>query len=225
MDSRRRKPLITVALVILSLPIIATIYGCARPATTVVSSAPEDGATGVPTTPARVELTFSEPIENKAAVEQALETRPSISEEKPIYEWSDDGRLLTVTYPEPFDPNTKYTVEIAQDTEAPARTELARSFGLEFHTASTTALGAGPDAAVTFAKDIKPLADERCKKCHKTEMSDYNNLISKKLVKPGDPQGSPYYTKAIGKADHPGGNVWKDKADLVKNWIAAGAPK
>lgn len=77
----------------------------------------------------------------------------------------------------------------------------------------------------TFAKDIKPLADARCKGCHGATMSDYSKLISSKLVVPNKPDESKYYLKPSGKAQHGGGDVWKDKADLVKAWIASGAPK
>ena len=66
--------------------------------------------------------------------------------------------------------------------------------------------------ALSFAKDVQPLAD-------------YDNIIAKKYVVPGKPDASLYYMNPAGKAHHPGGNVWKEKSDMIKSWIACGAPK
>jgi hypothetical protein len=52
------------------------------------------------------------------------------------------------------------------------------------------------------------------------KMSVYENAI--KYVTPNDPAKSPFYVRPTGN-NHP--NIWTDKADLVKNWINAGAPK
>lgn len=92
-------------------------------------------------------------------------------------------------------------------------------------TAAITADTTQPAPAPTFTKDIKPLADAKCRGCHATAMSNYDTLIAKKLVVANKPDDSKYYTKPSGKASHGGGNVWKDKADLVKAWIASGAAK
>ncbi len=81
----------------------------------------------------------------------------------------------------------------------------------------------GTTQNVTFTKDIAPLAKNRCNQCHSGKMSDYDQV--KKLLVPGKPAQSLYYTKGIGQGGHPGGNRWKEKADLVKNWISAGAPE
>lgn len=88
---------------------------------------------------------------------------------------------------------------------------------------------AGPDYAaggsLTFTDSIKPVAEVQCKRCHGQQMSDYATITAKKWVVPGEPEQSRYYMKPSGRARHSGGKAWKDKADLVRRWIAAGAPK
>ena len=56
-------------------------------------------------------------------------------------------------------------------------------------------------------------------------MSDCDNIAAKKYMIPGKLEDSPYYLKPAGITRQPEGNVWKDKADLVKQWIAAGTPR
>lgn len=87
-----------------------------------------------------------------------------------------------------------------------------------------------PPSGLTFEKDIRPLA-VACAGCHPAlapasgSMADYQNIIDKGLVKPGDPDGSSYYTKPSGKAPHSGGPIWGADAQKVADWIAAGAPE
>lgn len=71
----------------------------------------------------------------------------------------------------------------------------------------------------------------RCAGCHPAllpfagSMGDYDNLISKGYVKPNEPDASPYYTKASGKAPHAGGPTWAQDADLIREWISQGAKR
>jgi len=89
---------------------------------------------------------------------------------------------------------------------------------------------AQPAAALSFATDIKPLTS-RCDACHPAivpstgAMSDYNSIIAKGYVKPGDPQDSPFYTKPAPQTSvsHGGGKIWGSDAQTVFNWIQQGA--
>jgi len=216
----------TIALSLLA--IAAVIGGCTSGSPAVVSTAPSAGATGVPTSPPVVTVTFDRPM-IEYSVEHSLGITPSVGTAPPTLAWSEDGRVAAVTFPQPFAPNTTYTVQIGTSAKARNDAALAAPLILKFTTGAGPATGAGPSesgqAELTFTKDIKPLAEARCTRCHGGKMSDYDNIIAKKYVAPGDPQKSRYYTNAAGITEHPGGNVWKEKADLVKQWISAGAPR
>jgi hypothetical protein len=101
---------------------------------------------------------------------------------------------------------------------------LAAAFGVFALIVSATADSSSAKVTTTFTKDIKPLTS-KCQGCHAGAMSDYDKLITKKLVVPNKPNDSKFYLKPSGKLGHPGGDVWKDKTDLVKTWIATGATK
>ncbi len=89
--------------------------------------------------------------------------------------------------------------------------------------AQSTGAAAGSGPSLTFTNDIAPLAKARCDQCHSGKMSDYTKV--KGYITAGNPAQSLYYTKGTGGAKHPGGDRWKDKASVVKQWIEAGAPK
>ena len=83
-------------------------------------------------------------------------------------------------------------------------------------------------AVLTFEEDIKPIAG-RCAGCHPAllpaagSMEDYQNIVAKGFVVPGEPDSSVYYTKASGNVPHAGGPTWGKDAETVRKWIEQGA--
>lgn len=80
-------------------------------------------------------------------------------------------------------------------------------------------------APVTFTNNIYRVALTRCSGCHQGPMTKYDVIFDRGWVVPGNPDESPYYTKGIGQAEHIGGNAWGESAEMVRLWIASGAPR
>lgn len=230
MGVRRSRVQILGTIALSLLTITAIIGGCTRSIPGVSRTIPNQGATDVSASPAIVQLTFDEPMAT-SSTQDAFRITPSVGTADSTYAWSEDNRTLTVTFPQSFAPDTQYTVEVGTDAKATNNVALREPFVLRFTTASGPAVGAGPTeeaaakAGLSFASDIGPLAEARCKGCHADQMSNYNTITSEKWVVPGKPDQSSYYRKPAGIVEHGGGNVWKDKADLVRRWITAGASK
>jgi len=106
--------------------------------------------------------------------------------------------------------------------------------------------------AIDYAKDIQPIFDNSCVKCHKApyesngrikkpkaglRMDTYEEVMKGSsdgaVVKPGDPDNSSVYTLSILPSDHDDVMPPEDKADpltdaqkkLLHDWIKAGAKK
>lgn len=78
---------------------------------------------------------------------------------------------------------------------------------------------------ITFTNDIYRVALIRCSGCHQGPMTKYDVIFDRGWVVPGNPEGSLYYTKGIGLVEHIGGNAWNESAEMVRLWIASGAPR
>jgi hypothetical protein len=93
-------------------------------------------------------------------------------------------------------------------------------------------------AAPTYAQDIAPLFELRCVKCHGSpfarndlRLSTYANVMrggeTGTAVIPGDPEGSLLLKKVEGRdkpSMPPRRPLSKAEKELLRRWIAAGAP-
>jgi hypothetical protein len=227
--------------IVLAIAIALVLCGCGPKNAMVASTSPNPGAADVPVNPPVVEITFDQPMD-RASVETAIVTAPAPG--TPTFSWSNDDKTVSANYSQPLAPNTTYTATVGKNAAAANKATLGQDYVLKFTTVQAAAVppapttgttpatesGRGPSmvavvATTTFTKDIQPLAATRCKPCHQGQMADYANIIAKKYVIAGKSAESPYYLKPSGKSAHPGGNVWKDQADIVKKWIDSGAAK
>jgi mono/diheme cytochrome c family protein len=97
----------------------------------------------------------------------------------------------------------------------------------------STALAAEVDGAkLSYAKDIKPILEDRCFSCHNPNKKkagiDLQGSFASMLksVKPGSPEESRLYKSMIGKGAKqmpPKKRISDDEINLVKAWISAGA--
>ncbi|MDO8588513.1 MAG: Ig-like domain-containing protein [Armatimonadota bacterium] len=235
---------LVVSIVMCFLLLSALAGGCRMGAPAIVSTQPSNGAAAVPTTPATIQVNFDQPMAT-SSVERAFTIRPEVGTDKPKFAWSGDGKTLVVTFAQPLQANTVYTVTIGTDAHAANAVTLGQPVAFSFTTASTAVAGeaAGPvptpaspaeepgeetPPTISFAKDIQPIARVSCDGCHQSQatgrMSDYDNIIGKRYVVPNDADNSPYYKKGSGLVSHGGGDVWKGNKQLVREWIAQGAP-
>ena len=93
-------------------------------------------------------------------------------------------------------------------------------------TAVLTALPSGAQI-VNFAKDVKPVLEQNCAKCH--GMGAHVNLSSRqaalegKWLVPGAPDKSSLFTTMQEGSMPPSGKLAAGQVDIVRKWIAAGA--
>jgi Planctomycete cytochrome C len=92
-----------------------------------------------------------------------------------------------------------------------------------------------PNTPVSFSKDIMPILQTSCVKCHGGEktnrgldLTTYDKLMAGSVrgavVTPGDAEGSPLYQMIQqGKMPKQGSKLTADQMDLIKGWIADGA--
>jgi hypothetical protein len=237
----------TISLCLLLLAVLAA--GCRTSGPAVVSTQPAAGATAVPVSPAVVRITFDQPMV-RSTVESAFSISPAVGTERPEFAWTDDNRVVVVTFPQNLQPNTQYTFTLGTSAQASNAVTLASPVQVAFTTAPSAVAGeaaepAAPPAetppaatppaetpaapAVTFEKNIMPIARDSCDGCHagmaSGRMADYDNIISKNYVVPNEPDNSSYYRKGSGLVTHGGGDAWKANKQLVRDWIARGAPK
>lgn len=238
MTGKLYQPVYAISLALCLIAVAAIIGGCKSTAPSVTGMTPANNATNVPTSPQIIQINFDQGM-NRSTVEQTLSVTPAIGK-APKYAWADGDRVLTIQFPGTFKPNTAYTITVGTGAKAANDIAMAAPVVLKFTTCALPAAGAGPAPqrvsagatetssgasakALTFAADIKPLAEARCKGCHGAQMTDYGNIKTRQYVIPGNPDQSRYYTKPSGKATHGGADAWKDKADLVRQWIVDGA--
>lgn len=226
---------------LLAIVIIALIVtGCKITPPNVVRTTPANQITDVPVSPAVVTIGFDKPMVTESTQNQVTIT-PAVGTGKPDYSWSTGDRVLVITYPGSFQPNTTYTVKIGGSAKAANNVTLAQPVEFTFTTAAAAAAEQpvqpeqpAPPAqqptpptqpaqpTLTFTKDIKPLAEERCDGCHggmaTGKMSIYSD--ASKYVTPNNPDSSPFYVRPTGK-NHV--NAWGDRATVVRNWINQGA--
>ena len=92
-----------------------------------------------------------------------------------------------------------------------------------------------PNAPVSYSKDILPILQANCVKCHGGErtnrgldLTTYDKLMAGSVrgavVTPGDAAGSTLYQMIQqGKMPKQGSKLTAAQMDLIKSWIAAGA--
>lgn len=106
-------------------------------------------------------------------------------------------------------------------------------FGLVL-AASCTAQGAvAQDALIDFEKDVKPILEQHCYRCHggeSTEGLDLNDTEARlDYVTPGDPEGSDFFQRLVATDDtlmppaDEGTPLAKGEIAVLKLWISEGA--
>jgi len=97
----------------------------------------------------------------------------------------------------------------------------------------------GATKTVSFKSDVEPILAKNCIVCHSeggpgarksgVRLDGYNNLMSARVVTPGDITKSPLVTVILPTADHSksmpmrGEKLSKSQVELIENWIAQGA--
>lgn len=126
--------------------------------------------------------------------------------------------------PAPTQPPAATNAPVA--TQAPAPTQAA---------APTTAPAAGP-VAISYAKDVQPIFDQNCVKCHGgsdgtkggLSLKSYADLMNGgqdgQVIAPGDAANSMLVQSIMsGKMPKRQAKLSQDKIDMIAAWVAAGA--
>jgi hypothetical protein len=133
------------------------------------------------------------------------------------------------TAPKPTDKPAATATEAPKPTEKPAATAAAA-------TATQAAPPAAPAAGVSFAKDVKPILQQNCVKCHggdKTEASlvlkDYAGVMAGSengaVVVPGKADQSDFVKLvAQGKMPKRANRLPDAQIKILTDWVNAGAP-
>ena len=133
------------------------------------------------------------------------------------------------TAPKPTDKPAATATEAPKPTEKPAATAAAA-------TATQAAPPAAPAASVSFAKDVKPILQQNCVKCHggdKTEVSlvlkDYAGVMAGSengpVVVPGKADQSDFVKLvAQGKMPKRANRLPDAQVKILTDWVNAGAP-
>jgi len=100
----------------------------------------------------------------------------------------------------------------------------------------STSSEAAPNAAVSYSRDVQPLLESRCAKCHMGEhvsegldMKTYESLMTGSqngpVITPGDADDSLLIQKVIaGEMPKRGPKLTPVQIQLLTDWIDAGAP-
>ncbi len=135
----------------------------------------------------------------------------------------------------------------AQPTQAPAQAptqvpaatkpaEIAPTAAATQAPAPTAAPVAAAPAAVSFAKDVKPILDQRCSKCHGgsdgtkggLSVQTYDDLMAGgqdgQVINPGDAANSMMVQAIVsGKMPKRAAKLPQTEIDVISAWVAAGA--
>lgn len=117
----------------------------------------------------------------------------------------------------------------AQPTEAPVQAPVATDAPAQPPAASEAP---GQSTAVTFAKDVQPLLEQKCVKCHGSagglSVKSYASLMeggkSGAVIVPGDPTNSKLVQLIIaGKMPQGAAKLPQNEIDVISAWVMAGA--
>jgi hypothetical protein len=142
--------------------------------------------------------------------------------------------VTATTAPKPTDKPVATATEAPKPTEKPAATAAATTAPAA--TATQAAPPAAKAASVSFAKDVKPILDEKCAKCHGGEKTEeglsfktYEDLMKGSnngaVVKPGDAAGSDFVKLVTeGKMPKRATRLPANEIKILTDWVNAGAP-
>jgi mono/diheme cytochrome c family protein len=142
------------------------------------------------------------------------------------------------TAPRPTDKPAATATEAPKPTEKPAATatEAPKATEKPAATATQAAAPAAKAASVSFAKDVLPILQQNCVKCHggdKTEVSlvlkDYTGVMAGSengpVVVPGDASQSDFVRLvANGKMPKRANRLPDAQIKILTDWVNAGAP-
>ena len=87
--------------------------------------------------------------------------------------------------------------------------------------------GVAISAQVDFARDVAPVLQENCMKCHAAgshlAFTSRQALLDEHVIAPGDAEKSSLYTTIQQGSMPPSGKLAAGQIDIIKRWIAAGA--
>ncbi|MDO8682570.1 MAG: Ig-like domain-containing protein [Armatimonadota bacterium] len=148
MRARMTPPNIIVSIAMCFLLFAVVAAGCKMGAPAVVSTQPASGATAVPLSPAMIKITFDQPMV-PSSVEKAFSIRPEVGTAKPTFAWSENDRVVVITFPRNLAPNTQYTVTLGTDAHATNAVALAAPQSFSFTTSQTAVAGEAAQPAPT----------------------------------------------------------------------------
>ena len=208
--SRRRRQ--SLALILLGTALLLTLAACA-PAT-----APAEPAAQPTAAPAAQAPATAEPAATAAPAATAT-TAP-----KPTDKPAATAAPKATEAPKATDKPAATATEAPKPTEKPAAT------------ATQAAPPAAKAASVSFAKDVKPILDQKCVKCHGGEKTEaqlsyktYEDLMKGSengpVVKPGSAADSDFVKLVVnGKMPKRATQLPANEIKILTDWVNAGAP-